>query len=535
MRPPSASAVAVTALVALIGTLLAACTGDEPSPEPPELPVLEPQWESEALPGASRAWQVGDTVVVASERRLAALDPSTGETQWDLRLPAEPCAWPDAPNEDGLLVVLLDRPTTTPRRCLDVTAIDLAEGDVRWQRGLRYPVAYERAEYDGVGAGERTVGVVDGTFQVVARLDASTGQTLSTARAEDERVAVAGSRLTRVVFERPDDERTVVVEDLDSGDDVARYAAGDTYNAQVVVDDPLVVATERGTWGGDLRVGSEGTVVGRGPGAFTAVDEDLLVADPGSDLFAHDLATGAEVAAVPLGSLSAVAGLRDSTGARGLSAIVVDPAPYWQETPSPVVEQIDLTAPDQRQALGAVDGTPLVLVDDTLITAGARTLRAYQLPGEGPAVAAFDDALAWAEDDLRPAEAFDACTAVSTVTLTGLGLAADERGVGSCAWGGGEHLQVSVDASTPSGTTPAEQVAIDQLDLMGADTPELPGVGDQAYVDADRFRAVVTARYRNVVVTVRSTVESTTPQRARRAAEAAAAEVIAELEERAED
>ena len=140
-------------------------------------------------------------------------------------------------------------------------------------------------------------------------------------------------------------------------------------------------------------------------------------------------------------------------------------------------------------------------------------VHAYRLPDGGTEVSAFVGALDWADDDLRPADVFDACTAVSGGTLATLGLDPHEQVVGACSWGGGENLRVSVDALSPAD----------------------PGYRDRTEgteVDADEFLVTVTSSVRNVVVTVTTTVENTTPTRAQEAAEAAAEDVVAELESR---
>lgn len=540
MRPPrrrrSRLSSAGLAVAVLLGPLVA-CSGEEEAPgaTPAESPAdLEPLWESTAVEQATRAWTVDESVVVATEvddPRLAAVDAGTGSTTWELGLEGRVCAWADAPNAAGVLVVLLAS-GGPQQRCVDVAAVDLTVGEVRWRRTLPHPVDYDRTEYDGVGAGSEVVGVVDSTFDVVTRVDLATGRVQRPVELDSTQPAVSGGRLVEVrdrPYPRPGRDARVRVSDLDTGEVVADYPAGDTAVARVAAggaSTPLVVATVRGQWGNALLVGEDGTPTGRGPGSFVEVVDDLLVSDPDGVLFAHDVTTGEERLAVPLGGVrNGVAGIHDG------DAVVTEVAPYWVRDAQTVVERVPLDG-GTRVAVGLVAGTPLLLHEDLLVTADATGVRAQRVPTEGVAVADLLDAVDWAPDDLRPEETFDACEAVSTATLTSIGLAADERVTGACVWGGGEKFEVTTQAKPPGGDTSGTELAQMAVEGYATEGEALDELGDGGWVDADRFSAAVVASYRNVVVTVRTTVESTTPARARAAAESAAAEVVAELESR---
>ena len=526
VRSLTISALLAGALTATLA--LAACTSDDPDPDatPPELPALAEAWSSQAVPEATRAWPLGGDVVVASEQRVAAVDATSGSTRWSRRLPGTVCAWPDGPSTAGLLALGTLVGGRGPSRCLGVVAIDLSSGEIAWRTRLTHPVDYGRAEYDQIGAGAEVVGVVDTTFDVLTRLDAATGRRLEVTEAEDQWLGIDGARLTRILFSSTRaDRRTVVVEDLDTGETLVRYDGDDASVARIAAADPLVVATEGGQGRRQLRVGELGTVVGRGPGTVVEVSDGVMVSDPTGGLFVHDLATGEEVVAVQRSGLQTFVGVHEDDA-------ILTGWPSWLPEPERVVERIDL-ADGSARALGTVGNDGLLVAGNLLVTGGRTAVHAYDLTGDGVDVADFDDALPWSSDDLRPAEAFDACTAVSPATLSELGLASDERVVGSCEWGGGGRLSVTVDAKTPVGDASAADRARSEVEYAADRYREVPGIGDGAWIEDAPSGPSVTALHRNVVVTVRTDVlPGRRPARARAAAEQAAREVVAELETR---
>ncbi|KAB2812332.1 PQQ-binding-like beta-propeller repeat protein [Pimelobacter simplex] len=501
----------------LLAALLTACdAGDDPGPRPaPALPELESAWTAAGVTG-DRAWLVGDLLVVAGKAGLTGLDRATGAVRWTRPLSPGICTTALAPNPDGLLAVVVQR-TAKPQTCAAAALVDLHDGALRWRTDLadEHPSRWDRARYDGVGAGDRVVAVTDSVLGAALRLDVRDGAVLS--RLDDAEYTTDGPHLVAMTW--LDRRRSATVEtvatitETDSGRRVRTFRTRDASNLFPVQAAPLVVGTERGQWGSDLYVehGGQVRVVGRGLGLFTATVDDRVVQGYDGALVVSDAATGEELSAQPLDPQEEVAGVA------GDAVITYDRVPGWLPDAPAVLRRLPLDGSGEPVVLGRVRGAALLVADGVAYTAGRDGVRAYRLPAEGTPTSAYLDRLAWREGDLRPAEVFDACRAVSGETLAQVGLAADERVDASCWWGGGRRFSVTVEAGLPEAPAPARE--------DGAE--DVPGLGDNAWL-VERSRALeLTVRLRNVTVRVTATATDVRP-----GVLEAAREVLAALEDR---
>lgn len=527
MRFLPAPAVAV-AVLAVAGCTPAAEPGGG-GPAVPAVAALEPVWTSEVRADGLGSWETDDAVVLTAGRGLVALDPATGAPQWRLRLPAEPCEWSTDPSDDGLLAVLLVR-REKPRTCRDVAVVDLADGRIRWQVSVEHPAAadYAPARFDGVSAGERVVAVTDSVLDGAVRLDVRTGRVLSTAADDDARgVTSDGDHLFTLDLDNDGPSRISVV-DQDTGRHVGAYDAGESYELHPVLRDPLVLGADRGHFGSDLYAGADGVPVGRGLPLYAGADGDRLVSVFDSALVVSDLTTGTEIGAAPLLGFDSVVGISDG------ALLTVGSQVASPDSSSLVLQRTDLTDLSDQRVLGALAARPVAAAHDVVVTVEERGVVAYGVPADGPGQAESLDVLDWADGDLRPADAFDACLAVAPETRRLAGVDPHGPVVGSCEWGSGERVVVSVEAALPNGSRSAVEVATDLAGLTASgDAEEIADVGDEAWLAANESGAFLTVRYRNVVLDLYATAHDLSSGRARSGALAVARDVVAELERRA--
>ncbi|MFE2023055.1 PQQ-binding-like beta-propeller repeat protein [Streptomyces sp. NPDC059499] len=83
-------------------------------------------------------WIVGDTVVQAMYRKVAAYRLSDGVEVWSMRLPAPVCETPANPTPDGKVVLVHNKRADTGRnnRCNQLQMIDLKTGKPGWHKEL---------------------------------------------------------------------------------------------------------------------------------------------------------------------------------------------------------------------------------------------------------------------------------------------------------------------------------------------------------------------------------------------------------------
>lgn len=527
--------VAALVLLAVLSGL-SACSDDgsrdDAGPAAPKVPELEAAWTSDEVADATVMWSLGDTVVVGGDDRLAGLDVATGETRWSRTFRHGICRWPEAPNAEGTLAVLLAR-EGRPRTCVDVAALDLDDGRLRWRRSLdgEHPVDWDQAEYDGVSVGDRTVAVTDSVLSAAVLLDLADGE-VRTVR-DDAELSSDGAHLIGLTRGPTpgDGSRTATVHDLDTGRRSTVFRVGDASNLVPVLTDPLVIGTERGRWGSDLfLVRPDGvTRVGRGVGSFTAsVDGRLVLTYPGA-LVVVDESTGEEQQVAVLDPQEEAVGIADGR------LITLDAAVEWLEEPTTVVRRVDPAQPADPVVLGSLPRTaPLGVAGDLLVTGASDGVTSYRLPAEGRATSDYVEALDWEEWDLRPADVLDACRAVGGPARALVGIDAAEPVHGSCWWGGGENFQVDVTAHLPDARRTAVEAASEGLELESYKREAVPDLGDGAWMSTGDAPVVLTVRYRNVLVRVRSTADQVTPARARQAALGAADDVLTELARRAD-
>ncbi|MEV5684358.1 PQQ-binding-like beta-propeller repeat protein [Streptomyces sp. NPDC052164] len=81
-------------------------------------------------------WIVGDTVVKAMYRGIAAYSVADGKQKWALPLPADVCATPHQPTADGKIVLGVKNGTSDRADCSDLQMIDLNTGKAGWKKSI---------------------------------------------------------------------------------------------------------------------------------------------------------------------------------------------------------------------------------------------------------------------------------------------------------------------------------------------------------------------------------------------------------------
>ncbi|WP_299540421.1 PQQ-binding-like beta-propeller repeat protein [uncultured Streptomyces sp.] len=88
-------------------------------------------------------WIVGDTVVRGVYRGVSGYSVATGEKKWTVDLPADLCSAPQAPTDDGKLVVAVKNGTTDKADCADLQMIDLTTGKAGWKKSVKKNNAWD--------------------------------------------------------------------------------------------------------------------------------------------------------------------------------------------------------------------------------------------------------------------------------------------------------------------------------------------------------------------------------------------------------
>jgi hypothetical protein len=190
----------------LVGSLLAACTGDDgsdPEPSAPTSsagaeeaavvspPVLAERWTSTPIADASRLLlrpgPPGAATLVLSDdsKRVVGLDAATGEVRWQWAPSSgRICDTSPGVNTAGVLGVLLD---AGPGKCARVAALDTATGQLLWSRTVPGSPPYWQGL--AVGVGERTV-LAQMFCDEVVRYAAGTGRRLASLAPRDRKCAM---------------------------------------------------------------------------------------------------------------------------------------------------------------------------------------------------------------------------------------------------------------------------------------------------------------------------------------------------------
>ncbi|THA70614.1 hypothetical protein E6P78_08460 [Streptomyces sp. A0958] len=79
-------------------------------------------------------WFAGDTVVKAMFYTVSGYSVSDGTLQWSFRLPAQMCAAPSLPTDDGKIVLGIKHDTKTDAACDTLQMIDLRTGKAGWRK-----------------------------------------------------------------------------------------------------------------------------------------------------------------------------------------------------------------------------------------------------------------------------------------------------------------------------------------------------------------------------------------------------------------
>jgi hypothetical protein len=550
-----------TTLTCLLG--LAACSdegqGSTTSPPSPEAAAEAParideDWSTRTrvLTSVDEVRMTADVFALASGKRMRGFDRRTGEELWTVTPPGDLdniCFTSEQVSPDGIVGVLM---AGRGRDCTVAGAVDLERGKLLWTRTMPSAPPYHSGR--SVSVGDTTL-TAEMFCDEMRRFSLKDGTPLRTLAPRDRKCAMESASngqliavLNDPVTPRTPDalstgwipavEEAVGLElyDADSGKLLWRRTVS---NEGANVDD--VVATRPAILTRTLRGHKLTQIYSRGgrPGPYLgkklpAFNDDaiqalghtdgLLVATYEPDLafgsgqivYGYDDRTGEErwrlpvpAGWVPIGvSGGGLLMTGASTAGEGLE--------QW-------LTRYDLDDPSQVETLGRVGGASVLSADDTTIfTTDGKELTAYPLPAsgtEGAPELADPLAVEWAEDDVRPEDVAEACDAITTDTLTGLGFRSPglPRPV-DCRFA--EYyepeyldrvLAVDVQVVQPnpteglSATEAAEAAAVDVAAREGASRADRI-LGDESWSSLDatgmRTTGSMVARWRNVIVTV---------------------------------
>lgn len=526
-----------------------------------DAPQLKPLWTATAK-GANADVPpdvlTADGVLVVEENRVAtAISRRTGAVLWTR--PA-PCA--EATRQGSGVVVM-----QTGRKCVDVQAVDLRTGKVRWTSTIQHPPKYLPGGHL-VGVGRR-VATVKTDCGAMERFDLASGRhlgaiglnsvdcTLTTAT--DGRHIVVADRL-------PGPGEPALMEyDADTGRRVWARRATDAYTQLVglVSSDPLVLDIEvdhhrllrrydaqgrpRAILGRQLPADTLPHVTAYGVRGGVLVGQyDSTLQQPLGPVYGWDLATGrtdwtfADDGYLAIG-IDGGGFLASSYAATGPRAGGKATADTWIGERGPgsgdALAPVGWIAGEHRTSGSAVVG-------DLLLIGHGGKVTAYRLSkasdGEMPTpLTKAEPAKGWAAGDAHPKPGVDPCAAVSVSTLRELGFR-DQLHLPTpidCDWldygpkdtNDEVSLRVEADVSTPDelGTTSADEAARSWIeeeaksrrgnwDSVLEDTPKpvaVNGVGDEAWAanagSVDSGTSFLLVRSHNVVVEVTASATNT--------------------------
>ncbi|MFD4665972.1 outer membrane protein assembly factor BamB family protein [Streptomyces halstedii] len=82
-------------------------------------------------------WIVGDTLVKGMYRSVVGYSVTDGKPKWTVPLPADMCAAPNNPTEDGKIVIGVMNGTSEKANCADLQMIDLTTGKAGWKKSVK--------------------------------------------------------------------------------------------------------------------------------------------------------------------------------------------------------------------------------------------------------------------------------------------------------------------------------------------------------------------------------------------------------------
>ncbi|MER5357865.1 PQQ-binding-like beta-propeller repeat protein [Streptomyces sp. NPDC002785] len=82
-------------------------------------------------------WVSGGVIVKGMYRSVSGYSMADGEQKWTLKLPADLCAAPERPTNEGKIVIAVMNGTTERADCADLQMIDLNTGKVGWKKSIK--------------------------------------------------------------------------------------------------------------------------------------------------------------------------------------------------------------------------------------------------------------------------------------------------------------------------------------------------------------------------------------------------------------